>query len=580
MTSADTDETCANLATESKQNEMPTLECGVYLAPSTIDNANLGIYTAKPLEKGDVVPYPEVVIPILFRNWDRHPDEAKGDGQLWDRYVWDGAVAGVDPYSIRDGTQQGSVFVPGVGCSVNSWLDLYNVESTHGSHYDSAPRGHPTTGSFSPYHGSETVASRYIPTGTELMASYGKSWIPTIPGVPVFLDEQLDEAETFVKRIFSWSNRMHSEYGDAVSPELLEKLWSLIRDFPQDSKVLRTLPTKLSWHEEENSSPPYDIRDYWRSQLQVPLDWLQTNGHCQDHLKPGPSTIPHAGRGAFAARDLPKGTVVGYAPLVHVENFESFGNIPYHSKDGGNPYSKMDLMINYSFGHANSTLLLTPYGAMVNYINHDTSHANVRIQWPSQEQLAHKPEWLNRSTTFLRHTINKVGLSFEYVALRDIEQGEEIFLDYGEDWQRAWDQHVANWVPPEDTNSYAHSSNYSVDMFKTIQEEEAQPYPPNLAVVCTESYRKEGPRYVWLPVLRDWHYYVPCDVLEHDGDRYTVRFQSNGENVTVYGVPGHEGIHLVDQAFSQDWHLPQAFRHQIGIPEDMFPSSWINRRTT
>jgi hypothetical protein len=87
------------------------------------------------------------------------------------------------------------------------------------------------------------------------------------------------------------------------------------------------------------------------------------------------------------------------------------------------------LIINYSFGHRNSTVLLTPYGGMVNYINHQKQRANVKVRWPNGEKVAHKPSWLTEKTPeSLKHTIEKIGLSFEYVALRDIEEGEEVFM--------------------------------------------------------------------------------------------------------------------------------------------------------
>ena len=105
--------------------------------------------------------------------------------------------------------------------------------------------------------------------------------------------------------------------------------------------------------------------------------------------------------------------------------------------DKSKNYDKPDLIINYSFGHKNSTVLLTPYGGMVNYINHAPSAdrvpgaeptANVKVQWPKRELIAHKPWWLNKDTAFLRDTTEKIGLSFEYVALRDIKEGEEVFM--------------------------------------------------------------------------------------------------------------------------------------------------------
>ena len=43
-------------------------------------------------------------------------------------------------------------------------------------------------------------------------------------------------------------------------------------------------------------------------------------------------------------------------------------------------------------------MLLLQYGAMVNYINHGgKKKANVRIQWPDKELIAHKPYYLDRT---------------------------------------------------------------------------------------------------------------------------------------------------------------------------------------
>jgi hypothetical protein len=36
----------------------------------------------------------------------------------------------------------------------------------------------------------------------------------------------------------------------------------------------------------------------------------------------------------------------------------------------------------------------------------------------------------------------------------------------------------------------------------------------------------------------------------------------------------------MDDLLTQDWHLEGAFRHEIMIPDDMFPESWKNKVDT
>ena len=130
-----------------------------------------------------------------------------------------------------------------------------------------------------------------------------------------------------------------------ITSELLEGIWDfIVNDFPQRSKELSVLPKEFNRtllqqaYEKEKlttgrrilhssqkkkdqsekqqqqltSSPS---SEYWKSKGKVSLEFLKEHGKCQDHIRPDISTIPNAGRGAFATRDLPKGTVVGYAPI-------------------------------------------------------------------------------------------------------------------------------------------------------------------------------------------------------------------------------------------------------------------------
>jgi hypothetical protein len=46
--------------------------------------------------------------------------------------------------------------------------------------------------------------------------------------------------------------------------------------------------------------------------------------------------------------------------------------------------------------------------------------------------------WLKKGLEDIKAASERVPLSFEIVATRDIEVGEEMCLDYGEKWEEAW----------------------------------------------------------------------------------------------------------------------------------------------
>jgi hypothetical protein len=323
-----------------------------------------------------------------------------------------------------------------------------------------------------------------------------------VPNVAVTNKINFEKADALMGDFEDWivQHEENPTTQKEVSDELLEDMWKIMTDFPhvgpRQWEELSVLPKEWSRDRlkelkhvkkqkkrskdapregEESTSPlplptpPSTISgQYWADRGKVSLDFLRKEGKCQDHIRPDISMIPHAGRGAFATRDLPEGTVVGYSPLIHmavrgeqvftvVYNGESkHGMDRFEYRDVGydeeenleefiesafkheNRYTKPDLVVNYSFGHRNSTLLLTPYGAMVNYINHKSANdgdgPNVRVQWPDRELVAHKPDWLSEDLHFLRDSVKKIGLSFDYVALRDIKEGEEVTMDYGDEW--------------------------------------------------------------------------------------------------------------------------------------------------
>ena len=218
------------LPTSSASEEQP--KCGIYMAASTLGDAtNLGMYAGEDIPSGREVQQ-EIAIPLLFRNWDTPDYHDTDDGTLWDRYIWEGEVANLETYDNTDTQQTKAVFVPGIGCTINSVLDRNNVDSTHGSTYDTAGLSRakdPGSGAFTPYYNTHTTSVEDIAAGSEIFAAYGDQWIPEIEGAQITFKENLEEAEDFLRGDYYRFVQAHKK---ELKPEVLEGLWEFTRDFP------------------------------------------------------------------------------------------------------------------------------------------------------------------------------------------------------------------------------------------------------------------------------------------------------------------------------------------------------------
>jgi hypothetical protein len=88
-------------------------------------------------------------------------------------------------------------------------------------------------------------------------------------------------------------------------------------------------------------------------------------------------------------------------------------------------------------------------------------------------------------------------------------------MDYSNEWEDAWSEHVANWEPLEDAHEYIHSSEWKEDYFRTHEEltELGNPYPPNLHTMCIESFSADDDgKFYFIPILRETMERVYCDV--------------------------------------------------------------------
>lgn len=164
--------------------------------------------------------------------------------------------------------------------------------------------------------------------------------------------------------------------------------------------------------------------------------------------------------GAFAGRAIPKGASITWGRFIHMHRSEL-----RDPSNGG----RDELLLNYCFGQPKSSLLLLPLVPIANAMNHagggggkdngqqTAATANVRIKWSNgfdpdlffstmaadeEAEDASAPTTTTTEALFREDEKSPQPLAVEYVALRDIEPGEELLLDYGSAWQDAWDEHV------------------------------------------------------------------------------------------------------------------------------------------
>lgn len=330
------------------------------------------------------------------------------------------------------------------------------------------------------------------------------------------------------------------------------------------------------------------------------MTWANSlyTGYCLDNIREGPSTIAGAGRGAFATRRLNQDTVITPAPLVQIMDRSEFN----FGTARANATSQ--LLLNYCFGHRKSALLLCPT-THVTLINHNSKSPNAKIRWSkaSHNRWDGDINFRTRGLDELFVNFDSVGtfntkIAFEVVATKDIEVGEEIFLDYGPEWENAFLDHNRLWSPPSDPGYIPPSQLNQMDNSITLSKDlpfyyqyECQIEP---GLVDSETSDEVGLDYdenphVW-PDRWNEHdfkrygentfiFWYPCSVLAvNDDGTFQADVFSKRRSVATKirkwkNIP-REAIRFADAWFQSDQHLPSAFRHYIPIPDKMFPLRW------
>ncbi|KAL7484978.1 hypothetical protein ACHAW6_010580 [Cyclotella cf. meneghiniana] len=342
---------------------------------------------------------------------------------------------------------------------------------------------------------------------------------------------------------------------------------------------------------------------------------------CLDNVRSGDSRVPGAGMGLFAARSMGKEEIILSSPVVPVHRRDLFGDGTSRTVTSG--IGNYQLMLNYAFGHPDSDLLLLPYGPFVNYINHPPlgKKHNAIIRWHStgEKEMAasrrlqfHHHELFQQYAKTVTETHGK-GLVIDIVALEKIEPEEEIYIDYGESWKQSWSDHVKRWQAPSGSSLYHTADqwynnkllNPNPGVVKTVDEQKKDPYPKNLQTVCY--YDSDATLLnvdeensiiytLWDDDSFPHECLRPCNILERypdpdndDNMLYTAEmlhfdgeskfwFCAIREGRHISRDVNFDGILILDKPYSHDIFLDQAFRREIGVPENFFPQEWLRSK--
>eukprot|EP00980_Cylindrotheca_fusiformis_P005804 scaffold1223_cov119-Cylindrotheca_fusiformis.AAC.7 len=482
-----------------------------------------------------------------------------------------------------------------------------------------AGQSHLSRGAISPYHNVTLKATRQIPQGMELFADFGDLWDGNFTD-----DIYQDTIRRYDYEIADGIIQSLLDFYDEF-PNLSEGMQQEIIDFMLDkvlgtaagkhAKTIRSLipasAQKLKRVKDEGGSFMYRYADMIRS-----TKWLQNNGFCLGAMKAGPSTIEGAGRGAFATRGLRQGETITITPMLHIADKELLTMYPIHSvvdpttgemtidyDRSGGP-SGTQLIINYCFGHPDSSLLLFPLGSLVNLINHSRKGSNAYMTWSKRaDKLPNQHQYHDFTVEQMANT-NKIVLTMKVVATRDIGPGEEIFLDYGPQWEHAWQEYQQKWElerkgVPHPLKAKDMRDRYKAIPFEIPQTMRRNPYPPNIATACFMSIRERPDGKTMFDKtlgvdITEWaspaayedyqgsNLFI-VDILErknvdHFFYNYTVIAKISETRIEEIADVPHAACTFVDVPYKSDIHLDGAFRHSIGIIDSHFPQKWRDLR--
>ena len=427
--------------------------CTLYIAESSMEGVNgIGIFTAKPFKRGSIISPPDSPsIPVC----NRWPNSG-----LINHYWWGEGKGTSDDMSFECHEYTFDFFVM-FGALPNYHTYLMNFIT----HIDDVPYDdtfvetttNPGAGAFS-YHGGRTiVADVDIEAGEELFLDYGLDYVQNddfhdhwFENVPRSIDFEI--GGTIMERSWRHLQAIRNKIRDpAVAEEVLGKslqtVCHLMAYFGRmtdhatsymsrhmtslDHTLAAIRETAVASNKRMGSILPRTSMEldlvFERSHGEMPAlsealakevsltqrsaQWLIENGRCVDNIVPGRSTLPYAGRGAFAQRFIARDEVVVPVPLIQLMDADALTIWEEIEDEFGDwvdvPVGKQ-LLLNYCFGHDDSSLLLCPITNAI-LINHCSNRTNECGKDGPNAEYGWDTDWDRDTKHWLNMTLDEIA---------------------------------------------------------------------------------------------------------------------------------------------------------------------------
>mmetsp|Transcript_31169 Transcript_31169/g.65183 ORF Transcript_31169/g.65183 Transcript_31169/m.65183 type:complete len:642 (-) Transcript_31169:136-2061(-) len=604
-------------------------ECGVYLAESSTEHV-LGTFAGRNYQRDDAIGSRDAIVQfadVRMTHADQMENEERMQLENFLGVCWSGdATGGMSEADEVISAVGGPCFsstghVGMINAIIHQPSTLLRTDSDLlSAGYDETTS--PGRGAFTTYHNLTLLAVDKIPAGMEIFLDFGAEYNDYADTSKPNIDDyrKMDEA---MEKMVAFFIKHAESIGDTAATEVYEFMKKDVLDLTAEKRAVAArslLPD--TYHGLQKIIDAGGSALHSHPEVVKSLDWLKNNAYCQDNLVPGVSKIEHAGRGAFVSRDIKKGQVVAPVPLVPINNgriileygkiIGEFDEETGAYEEGAERVDLKNLLLNYVLEHPKSSVLFFPAGPLVPYVNHGKK-ANVKLTW-SSKSWSNIEESQNTSPDLLSE-VSSIDMMLELVATRNIKKGEEILLDYGDEWEKAWNDHVKNWkaVMKEITfsksalslNAIHHGAEKGIKPFPTSSEDPDDGVDDeSVELMCHILYdedkverrrNQDGTRtkvYPWIPHAPDGEKRLKTDVAirgvnrmgctiterygdETSGYKYLVSPHrvNAGPSVLVKNVP-HDAIRYVDKAYMSPQHDRHVFRHTIRFPDEIFPTKW------